>query len=164
MDANQFKQLVMPRYRRMYMLALRLTSDSRDAEDAVQDAVTRLWQNRSKLADSDNPDAYITTVVRNAAIDTINHRRPSVNIEEAGNLAHESDPSEALERSERVKIIMSIINDLPETQQQVIMMKDVYGYDFDEIERATGCNYGHLRVLLSRARKTIKNHFTDTAI
>ncbi|MDE7385900.1 MAG: sigma-70 family RNA polymerase sigma factor [Muribaculaceae bacterium] len=164
MDADQFKQLVMPHYRRMYMLALRFTADSDDAQDAVQDAVTRLWQNRQGLESADNPVAYILAVVKNAALDTIKRRHPVVGIEEAGSLAHESDPSEALERRERVKNVMAIINDLPETQQQVIMMHDVYGYEYEEIERATGCNYGNIRVLLSRARKTIKNHFIDTTI
>lgn len=164
MDADQFKQLVMPHYRRMYMLALRFTADSDDAQDAVQDAVTRLWQNRPGLESADNPVAYILTVVKNAALDTIKRRRPAVGIEEACSLTQESDPAEALERRERVKNVMAIINDLPETQQQVIMMHDVYGYEYDEIERATGCNYGNIRVLLSRARKTIKNHFTDITI
>ncbi|MDE6403833.1 MAG: sigma-70 family RNA polymerase sigma factor [Muribaculaceae bacterium] len=164
MDADQFKQLVMPHYRRMYMLALRFTADSDDAQDAVQDAVTRLWQNRQGLESADNPVAYILAVVKNAALDTIKRRHPAVGIEDAGSMAHESDPSEALERRERVKNVMAIINDLPETQQQVIMMHDVYGYEYEEIERATGCNYGNIRVLLSRARKTIKNHFIDTTI
>ena len=164
MDADQFKQLVMPHYRRMYMLALRLTADSDDAQDVVQDSVTRLWQSRSKLDDVDNIEAYISAIVKNAALDTVKRRSRSVNLDEVNQMPHDADVATDLARREQVRHVMNAINDLPDTQQQVLMMRDVYGYEFDEIERATGCNYGHIRVLLSRARKTIKNHFIDTTI
>ena len=52
-------------------------------------------------------------------------------------------------------IIKKIVKNLPEQQREVIMMRDLDGYEFIEIAAATQLKIEHVRVLLSRARKQV---------
>ena len=52
-------------------------------------------------------------------------------------------------------IIQQIINELPEKQKEVMLMRDIDGFEFDAIATVTGLDIKHIRVLLSRARKQV---------
>ena len=43
MDAETFKAIILSRYEDMYRMAYAIVQDRDDAQDDVQDAVTRLW-------------------------------------------------------------------------------------------------------------------------
>ena len=45
---------------------------------------------------------------------------------------------------------------LPEQQRTVMMLKDVEDRTYEEVAERTGLTQGNLRVVLSRARKTIR--------
>ena len=85
--------------------------------------------------------------------------RPSVKLDLICDQSTGDNPEQTVENKLKIAQIMTIINDLPPTQQQVILMRDVEGYELEEIARETGCSYGNIRVLLSRARTTIRKHF-----
>ena len=44
----------------------------------------------------------------------------------------------------------------------IIHLRDVEGYEFDEIYEATGIELNAIRVNLSRARKTVKHELIKT--
>ena len=61
-----------------------------------------------------------------------------------------------------MKIVLHIISELPEQQRQVVLLRHFEEKSTEEIERETGLSNANIRVLLSRARKTIKELFTQT--
>lgn len=159
MTAENFKQLIMPHYRDMYYMAIRLTGDSADAEDAVQDAVLSLWHKQSRLVEAENTRSYIMTVARNAALDILRRKKPSLSLDSAGEHVDDGDIVRKIENRDRVRHVMQIIDDLPEAQRRVIIMRDVDECEFDEIVDTTGFSYVNVRTLLSRARASIRKHF-----
>ena len=56
---------------------------------------------------------------------------------------------------------MTLIDRLPEKQQQIMRMRDVQDQSYEEIEKATGLNSVNIRVLLSRARQKIREQFLE---
>jgi len=52
-------------------------------------------------------------------------------------------------------IILKILEEIPEQQKEVFMMRDIDGYEFIEIAAAMQIKIEHTRVLLSRTRKQI---------
>ena len=56
---------------------------------------------------------------------------------------------------------MKLIGQLPEQQQQIVIMRDVDDRPYEEIEEATGLSAVNIRVLLSRARKKIREQFKE---
>ena len=64
-----------------------------------------------------------------------------------------------LEMRDEVRQVKDIISHLPEQQQRIVNLRDVKGCSYEEIERLTGLNATNVRVLLSRARKKIREEF-----
>jgi RNA polymerase sigma-70 factor (ECF subfamily) len=56
---------------------------------------------------------------------------------------------------------MKLIGQLPEQQQQIVIMRNVDDRPYEEIEEATGLSAVNIRVLLSRARKKIREQFKE---
>ncbi len=83
MDAETFKTIFMPFRHKLFGIALRLTGNSEDAEDAVQEAYARFWERRMTIARNDSPEAYCVATLRNICLDMIRRRRDTEPVENA---------------------------------------------------------------------------------
>ena len=55
-----------------------------------------------------------------------------------------------------------IIDSLPNLQRAIMQMKDIQGYETDEIAEITGCGPEAIRSNLSRARKKVRDIYLQT--
>ena len=67
-----------------------------------------------------------------------------------------SDPAVITEQKDMVRHVKNIIETLPSLQQTIIRMKDVEGYELQEIAAITDTLVEAVRVNLSRARKKVR--------
>lgn len=160
MDAESFKEEFLPYHRKLYCIAYRLLENAVDAEDLLQEAYLKLWDKRNALAVISNPEAFCVTLVKNMCFDLLRSRNYSlskqcVELTEV-NMVSQADNFEA---KDEVMLVRHIIAHLPEQQQRVVTLRDVQGCSYKEIERLTGLNAINVRVLLSRARKKIREEF-----
>jgi RNA polymerase sigma-70 factor (ECF subfamily) len=131
-----------------------------DAEDLVQEAYLKLWDKREGLAIISNPEAFSVTLVKNMCFDLLRSgkytlSRQSVELAEVHNVS-QADNFEARDEAQQVR---HIIAHLPVQQQKIVTLRDVKGCSYEEIEQVTGLNATNVRVLLSRARKKIREEF-----
>lgn len=161
MDASEFKSRYLPCHRRMFLTALRLTRHRQDAEDIVQDAFTKLWELRHDTLADKNVEAYCTRIVHNLFIDRQRrqHLKPATHTADDLQLADLSAAGTDMERQESQQMVGQLISQLPEKQRQIITLRDVEGLTYEEIAQQTGLTEVNIRVLLSRARKTIRERF-----
>ena len=161
MDASEFKSRYLPCHRRMFLTALRLTRHRQDAEDIVQDAFTKLWERRKEMLVERNVEAYCQTLVRNLFIDRQRRQHLHISAQAADefNLPDYHATGNKLEQQESENMVMQLIGELPEQQRQIITLRDVEGQTYEEIENLTKLSPTNIRVLLSRARKTIRERF-----
>lgn len=162
MDANDFKRKFLPYHRKLYRAAFHLMGNAQDAEDMVQEAYLKLWKRRDELpTDIANLEAYCVTLVKHVCHDTLRlahleeDGRPPEELPIAGNTnaAHE------VELKDEARQVMTLIGQLPDQQRQIMQMRDVEDLAYEEIEKATGLTSVNIRVLLSRARKKIREQF-----
>lgn len=66
-------------------------------------------------------------------------------------------PEERLLASETRAILGRAINELPVRQQQVLRLRDIEGWDTDEVCESLGISAGNQRVLLHRARAQLRS-------
>ena len=71
----------------MYRLAYMILENEDDASDAVQMAMTRIWEHRDSMQEIGNLTAYCISAARYAAIDIARSRKPSDRLSEADALA-----------------------------------------------------------------------------
>ena len=68
-------------------------------------------------------------------------------------------PHRMLESGERWELLQAIILQLPNLQRMIITMKDIEGYETEDIAKITNTNIESVRMNLSRARKRVKEMF-----
>ena len=69
-------------------------------------------------------------------------------------------PADGRDAKDDAQLVRMLIARLPRQQRMVMMLRDVKGCSYEEVERLTGLNAVNVRVLLSRARKKIREEFT----
>ena len=161
MPASLFKQLLLPLYPRLQRVALRLLGNTEDAEDMVQEVYMKLWSKRDALPDVKEVEAYCVTMTKNMCIDRLRMAEvEKANVDEVPTMLAATDDVEAqVERHDAVEQVKRIIGTLPEHQQQVITLRDMEDCSFEEIAEQTGLTAVNIRMLLSRARRTIRERF-----
>ena len=161
MPASLFKQLLLPLYPRLQRVALRLLGNAEDAEDMVQEVYMKLWSKRDALPDVKDVEAYCVTLMKNMCIDRLRiAEADKADVDEVPTMLVATDDVEAqVERHDAVEQVKQIIGTLPEHQQQVITLRDIEDCSFEEIAEQTGLTAVNVRMLLSRARKTIRERF-----
>lgn len=161
MPASLFKQLLLPLYPRLQRVALRLLGNAEDAEDMVQEVYMKLWNKRDALPDVQDVEAYCVTLTKNMCIDRLRMAEvEKEDVDEVPTMLAATDDVEAqVERRDAVEQVKQIIETLPEHQQQVITLRDMEDCSFEEIVEQTGLTAVNIRMLLSRARKTIRERY-----
>lgn len=157
MTGEQFKIEVVPLKSKLYRFAKRFLEDHEDAQDIVQDVFIKLWNRRDKLDEYRSVEALAMVTTRNMCLDRLKSKKyPGESIE---NLSVEpqvevADTKE--EQTEMVSRVKIIIRSLPELQQTIIHLRDIEGYEFEEIASMLKMNENAIRVNLSRARKKVR--------
>jgi len=159
MTADFFKQTYYAFHPKLYRVAFAILQNTDDAQDIVQDTYLKLWNERKKLVDVEKPEAYCVIMVKNLCMDFIRlHRTASYNenIDDVDCPDQAPNPATQFELDERMKRTIDAIRRLPEKQQKVLDLRAFADCSQEEIEQITGESAENVRVLLSRARKTLK--------
>ncbi len=162
MTASEFNETMIPLSGRLYRFAWRYLEDKEESKDAVQEVFVKLWNMRDQIRDLNSVEAFAMRVTRNHCLDLIKRNR-TVSLDGYAAyydaVAEEDDPSAILQRNESVRHLQDIIRRLPEPQRSVILLKDVEGFEPGEICDQLHINDGNFRVILSRARRKVREEF-----
>ncbi len=160
MDAESFKKEFLPFHRKLYHVAFQLLENEADAEDLVQEAYLKLWDKREGLTIISNPEAFSVTLVKNMCFDMLRSGKYTLSKQAVELTAiHETCQADNYELRDEASQVKALIACLPQQQQKVLMLRDVKECTYEEIEHITGLNAVNIRVLLSRARKKIREQF-----
>jgi RNA polymerase sigma-70 factor (ECF subfamily) len=146
----------------MFSIAYRMLGSVAEAEDIVQEAFLRMHRSTQQTeAEIDNLDAYATTVTTRIAIDTLRsarHRREQY----VGPwlpepiLVSDEDPSHRLELDETVSTaFLVLLESLTPVERAVFVLREVLGYDYDDIAPVVDKSATNCRQIFTRARKRI---------
>lgn len=136
-------------------MVYRMLGNKEDAHDAVQEVMLKLWDKRKQLNNHPNVTGFVLLTARNHCLDLLKKRHPLfVNAADYESADHHNSQKE-IEWKELNGIIREMLMELPESQREVLAMRDLDGLEFSEIADSTGLKIEHVRVLLSRARKQI---------
>jgi len=164
MTQADFVSLVMPFKDKVFRLAKRLLVSREEAEDATQEILLKLWNNKQKIADYKNVEAFSMTMTKNFCLDRLKSKQAQNLKIVHSNYQDNSHSSlqQQVEARDSVDWVSSIIENLPEQQKIIVQLRDIEQYEFAEISKMLNMNETAIRVALSRARKTIRKQLTNT--
>lgn len=98
-------------------------------------------------------------ITKNLSLDRLRQqqRRPTDSLEKGMHLTHQSlTPAEATELGERMKRIAELMAELPDKQRQVMHLRDIEGYSYNEICEILEIDMSQVKVNLFRARNAVR--------
>ncbi|TXE10072.1 RNA polymerase sigma factor [Seonamhaeicola algicola] len=163
MTQTEFLNIVMPFKDKVFRLAKRLLVSTEEAEDATQEVLLKLWNNKTKMQEYKNVEAFSMTMTKNFCFDKLKSKQAqNLKIVHSNYEDGNTSLQKQVELNDSVNWVAKIIEDLPEQQRMIIQLRDIEEYDFDEIAKILDMNNTAVRVALSRARKTIREKLTNT--
>ena len=163
MQEISFRNDILPLKDKLYRLAFRITLNSAEAEDVVQDTMIRVWNKRDEWPNFESIEAYCLTVARNLAIDR-SEKIDSQHMEltpETQELPDALIPYVQLAQSEQLGLIHRLLNELPEKQRSIMQLRDIEGKSYKEIADILQITEEQVKINLFRSRQKIKQRYTE---
>ena len=163
MGEISFRHDILPLKDKLYRLALRITLDTAEAEDVVQDTMIKVWNLREQWSQFESIEAFCLTVARNLAIDRSQkaEAQNSGLTSELQEVPDTTTPDAQMERDEQLEIVRRLIDGLPEKQRTVLQLRDMEGKSYKEIAAILQVTEEQVKVTLYRARQRIKLKYDE---
>ncbi len=159
MNSEAFQNTVLPVKNKLFRFAMRFLANEEEAKDVVQEVFIRVWNGREQMADVQNWEAWCMRITRNLSLDRIRTmtRKQTVPLESSLHVHHDAKtPHESTESQESMKRINEIMATLPKKQRQVMHLRDVEGYSYNEICDILEIDMSQVKVNLFRARNAVR--------
>jgi RNA polymerase sigma-70 factor, ECF subfamily len=143
--------------RHLLDIAYRMLGNLGEAEDAVQEAFTRLV--RADVQRIDDVGGWLVVVLSRVCLDRLRARRrhPTTPDEAVGDRPdRQADPADRVTLDDNVRIALHLVLErLTPAERTAFVLHDVFQYPFDAIGEIVGRSPAACRQLASRARRTI---------
>jgi RNA polymerase sigma factor (sigma-70 family) len=162
-QAQRFDALLRPHVARLYRQAYRYTGRREDAEDLVQDLLTKLYPRTDELAGIDDLAPWLTRSLYHAFVDGLRRRSRTVEVSavpDDGVLDTVIDPwanqHADVERLEQRQALADALDQLKPDHRAVVVLHLVEGYPLPELERLLDVQLGTLKSRLHRAKAQLR--------
>ena len=160
-DAEAFAQLVAMHEKRVYALALRITGDREDAEDAAQEAFLSAWKGLPNFRGEAGFSTWLYRLTSNAAIDCLRRdRRQRAAVSLDGGETEVPDPAPTpQERAESESLREAVqwgLGELTPGHREVLTLREFQELSYEEIAQQLDLDLGTVKSRISRARTTLR--------
>ncbi len=152
MNVDEYNKAVNQHADGLFRFVLKNIRDEEKARDIIQDSFEKLWMHRNNV-DAEKVKSYLYSTAYHRLIDLIRKdSRMSLVDEIHSNEGHNEQYSDLQE------ILNLAIQQLPNDQRSVLLLRDYEGYSYKEIAEITTLNESQVKVYIYRARVFLKNY------
>ena len=167
-DPAAYRGLVEKYQGRVYAMVFGMVRNREDARDITQEAFVKAYRNLKSFRLESSFYTWLYRIAMNLAIDHTRKkkRQGTTSFDEAvaardedGGIAevhHGDSPRKALERKQLYAVIMEALDQLPEEQKQIILLREVQGLAYKEIADVMEIPEGTVMSRLYYARKKLQ--------
>jgi RNA polymerase sigma-70 factor (ECF subfamily) len=163
-DEIAFRELMTAYQNAFYGLARRYTGSHEDADDVLQEAFVKVYQNLSGLA---KPEAFFPwsrRIMANTALDHLRRRRrsaevevePPENVSESVHDQGYDSPDGRVQRREFFAKVERALQALPPRQREIVVLHDIEGLSTEEIAIKCECPQATVRSNLFYGREKLR--------
>lgn len=161
----------------LYHLAFRQLGIASDAEDAVQDTLLAAWHSIDQFNQRSTLRTWLVGILKHKLMDAMRHKyRPQVSStdydeelaqtddsaqfnaqdEWLNEPTHWATPDDSLAQKQMLSLLEACLYCLPEQTGRIFLMREYLGFKATEIGSMVGLENGHVRMLLMRARNSLR--------
>jgi RNA polymerase sigma-70 factor (ECF subfamily) len=167
-DIGAFEQLVQRYDRNVFRIAQHITQNREDAEDVVQDAFLKAYENLHNFQEQSKFYTWLVRIAVNEALMRLRRRRPErmVSLDEEVKTDEDTMPREVADwspnpeqlytQSELRDILTRTIQGLPSSFRTVFVLRDVEGLSTEETAEALDLSIPAVKSRLLRARLQLR--------
>ncbi|HRH39198.1 MAG TPA: RNA polymerase sigma factor [Flavobacteriales bacterium] len=137
----------------LYRFAVKHLRDQDQAKDVVQETFARLWVKVTEV-DAAKAKSYLFTTAHHAMVDEVRKGKRSTRMEEQ----HEHMQHTSQSQPDLKEVLDQALATLPAIQRSVVLLRDLEGYDYEEIGELTGLNLSQVKVYIYRGRTALKEY------
>jgi RNA polymerase sigma-70 factor (family 1) len=161
-NEKAFRQLFDLYYQDIYGYSISLLKSKEAAEENVQDVFMKVWLHRENLNQDQSFKAYIFTIARNQAFNTLNKAANDLALKEA--VFYESQKSHeygdySIREADCKKLRKQAMKQLPPKRKQIFKMSRKKGMSYEEISQELGISINTVRNQMSKALESMRVFF-----
>ncbi len=153
MTLAEYNQCVDDHADGVYRFIMKQIRDKDAAKDIVQDSFEKMWRKIESI-DGAKAKTYLFTTAYHTLVDYTRKNSKSAKMNEVDLNQH----SHSSQYSDLKEILNQGLQQLPEIQKTVLLLRDYEGYDYAEIGDITQLTESQVKVYIFRARTFLKNY------
>ena len=154
-DADAFGELYLLHLDAIYRYIYYRVGDASDAEDLTEQVFLNAWEALPGYKRRGSPfTSWLYRIAHNVVVDYHRRQKPTAPMPSPEKVARENEHSSPLEQvieAEEAAALATAIAQLPEEQQQVIVLRFIEGLKHAEVARIIGKSEGACRIIQHRA-------------
>lgn len=163
--SKEFSETALEYLDALYGYAMALTHNRVEAEDLVQETYLRAVRAFGQLVPDSNLKSWMFAILRNVWLNELRHARSGPTFvgldgEEgkpiAASMAELDDPYAVLARKVERERLQTAINQLPGHHREVIVLREIEGFSYQQIATILDCPTGTVMSRLGRARDHLR--------
>lgn len=171
-DESGFEELILGCKTRAYNIALRYMRNEEDALDALQESFIKVFRYLASFKEESSFQTWVYRIVVNTCHDMLRknaHIRKNSSLFQTGEDEEQETaipdtaptPEEELERKETMRIILEALETLPAEQKEIIVLRDMQGFSYEEIGEILDCSLGTVKSRINRSRAKLREILTE---
>ena len=136
----------------LYRFCLHFLRDVEPARDIVQDCFEKLWINK-KSVEVEKAKSWLFTCANHLMLNQV--KRDKIKQQHLESLYWNSSSSTDNQFENR-QLIQLLVKDLPPLQKSILLLRDLEGYNYQEIGSMLSLTEAQVKVYLFRARLKVK--------
>jgi RNA polymerase sigma-70 factor (ECF subfamily) len=166
-DIASFEELISKYNRYVYNIAYRMMGDEEDAKDMSQEALLKAFRSIRQFKMESNFSTWLYRIAINTCKDELRKRKEQVvsldtpigdkmTLGETLSDGDSANPILIYEKAELKVMIEKALDQLPEDGKNVVVLKDLLGYSYEEIGEMLEIPIGTVRSRLNRNRSALR--------
>lgn len=149
----------------MFNVSFRIVQDIYVAEDMMQEAFIKAFQQLEKLNEPKTFGSWLKRIVVNNSLNYLQkNKNDNLQLDDVlYKIEGDSSEDDIDVASIRASEIVEAIQELKENYRLLLNLHYVEGYDYEEIVEITGLSYANCRTTISRAKESLKSKLKQYA-
>ncbi|HOJ11975.1 MAG TPA: sigma-70 family RNA polymerase sigma factor [Clostridiales bacterium] len=168
-DIEAFEKLIEAYQRKVFNIALGMFGNYEDASDMAQEVFIRIFKSIKSFKGQSLFSTWLYRITTNVCLDELRKRKNKnvISIDEEIHLDdgegvvrqiidESPSPDVIAEKKELKKVVNDAILELSAEHKEVIILRDIQGFSYDEIAEIIKCPQGTVKSRINRARNILK--------